>query len=305
MNEKKELKSIKIVPYTLMNSSLSAVWGLVLAIILLIVAGTFSVMLPSDFSAFAGFLVALGVAGLVVFPVGSFLLSITQSFLYALIYNLLVPKLGGIKIELAEMKEITRADIVPFALIIGGVSAVFQFITQLVMVPLQYLIIEFAGNLASTMSSVTNSTSTIPMSSLGAFSIFGAIINIILTPIITFIMVFIGAVIVAFLYNILAPKVGGIKLEFIESAHGFFGIKNVNSISLGLITGIIGTVIGLIIGILIFIILAIMGYATAGIIILITYTIGGFILLFITYALTAVFYNFLAPKIGAIEIKLE
>lgn len=314
MSEMKELKSIKIVPYTLMNSSLGAVWAFIFAIILLIFAGTLAAVLPSEASAFSGLFVAAGVAGLVVFPVGTFLLTITQAFLYALIYNLLVPKLGGIKIELADMKEITKADPVPFALIVAGVTAVFQFLIQLVMVPLQYLLIGFAGTIATTMGSLTNTTATIPAASMGGFGVLGAILNIILTPIFTFIVVFIGAVIVAFIYNFLVPKLGGIKLELSEKAHGFLGIDNVNPVAFGLITGAVAAVIGLIIG-LIFLILLIIFAALAGtsvagafiggILALVLYAILGFIFIFIAYALTAIFYNILAPRIGGFEIKLE
>jgi hypothetical protein len=306
MSDMKEIKSIKIVPYTLMTSSVSAVWGLLFAIILLIFAGAFSAALPSQFSSFSGFLLGLGVAGLVVFPVGSFLLSITQSFLYALIYNLLVPKLGGIQIELADMSEITKAGVIPFALIVAAVTAVFQFLIQLVFVPLQYLSIGFITTMAKTIATTTNSTiATSSMGSLGAFSALGAILNIILTPIITFIVIFIGAVILAALYNVLAPKLGGIKIGLSEKAHGFLGIDSISPVALGLIVGAIAAVFGIIIGILFLIILAIAGSALAGLVMLFVFAIGGFIVIFIAYALTAVFYNFLAPKIGGFEIKLE
>lgn len=302
----KELKSVKIVPYTLMTSSVSAVWGLVFAIILLIFAGAFSAALPSQFSSFSGFLLGLGVAGLVVFPVGSFLLTITQSFLYALIYNLLVPRLGGIQIELAGMKEITKAGVIPFALIVASVATIFQFLIQLVFVPMQYLLVGFAGSMVSTMATISNSTiPTTSMASLGAFSALGAILNIILTPIITFIAVFIIMALMAALYNALAPKLGGIKIELSEKAHGFLAIDNISPVALGLIGGAIAAVIGIIIGLLLLIILAISGSALAGLVMLLVYAIGGFIVIFIAYALTAVFYNFLAPKIGGFEIKLE
>jgi hypothetical protein len=306
MSDMKELKSVKIVPYTLMTSSVSAVWGLVFAIILLIFAGAFSAALPSQFSSFSGFLLGLGVAGLVVFPVGSFLLTITQSFLYALIYNLLVPKLGGIQIELAGMKEITKAGVIPFALIVAAVTAVFQFLIQLVFVPMQYVLIGFAGSMVKTIAAATNSTMPVAsMGSLGGFSALGAILNIILTPIMTFIMVFIGAAIMVVLYNALAPKLGGIKIELSEKAHGFLGIDSINPVAIGLIGGAIAAVFGIIIGLLLLIILAIAGSALAGLVMLFVYAIGGFIVIFIAYALTAVFYNFLAAKIGGFEIKLE
>jgi hypothetical protein len=314
MSEMKELKSIKIVPYTLMNSSLGAVWAFIFAIILLIFAGTLAAILPPEASAFSGLFVALGVAGLVVFPVGTFLLTITQAFLYALIYNLLVPKLGGIKIELADMKEVTKADPVAFALIVASITAVFQFLMQLVIAPLQYVSVGFIGAMATTINSLTNGTVAFPAVSMAGFGALGAILNIILTPIFTFIVAFIGAVIVAFIYNFLVPKLGGIKLELSEKAHGFMGIDSVSPVAFGLITGAVAAVIGIILGLIILILLIIFaalagtsvaGAFIGGILILLAYAIMGFIFIFIAYALTAIFYNILAPKIGGFEIKLE
>ena len=154
----------------------------------------------------------------------------------------------------------------------------------------------------------------IPAVSMAGFGALGAILNIILTPILTFIMVFIGAVIVAFIYNFLVPKLGGIKLELSEKAHGFLGIDSVSPVAFGLITGAVAAVIGIILGLIILILLIIFaaiggtsvaGAFIGGILILLAYAIMGFIFIFIAYALTAIFYNILAPRIGGFEIKLE
>lgn len=212
------------------------------------------------------------------------------------------------------MKEVTKADPVAFALIVAGVTAVFQFLIQLVMIPLQYLLIGFAGTLATTMGSLTNTTAALPAASMGGFGVLGAILNIILTPIFTFIVAFIGAVIVAFIYNFLVPKLGGIKLELSEKAHGFMGIDSVSPVAFGLITGAVAAVIGIIFGLILLIILiiaaalagtSIAGALLGGILAVVLYAIMGFIFIFIAYALTAIFYNILAPRIGGFEIKLE
>ncbi|MCK9152003.1 hypothetical protein [Methanobacterium alcaliphilum] len=305
MNVSKEVKSVKIVPYTIMSASLNAVWGLVFAIILLIFGGTIAAFLPSELAVLSSLIVGISVAGILVFPVGAFLFSIMPSFLYALIYNLLVPKLGGVKFEISEMTEITRFDVVPVALISAAVAAVFQFIVQLVMAPLQAVMVGAMGGIIRLAAAAMNNTTTSAMPAFGTMGAFGAILNIIISPIITFIMMFIGIAIFALLFNFLAPKVGGIKLELSQLANNFFGIENINAVALGLITGVITAVLGLIIGIIMLIILAAANAAVAGIIILLTYTIGGFIVMFIVYALTALFYNVLAPRIGAIKIELE
>lgn len=305
MNVSKEVKSVKIVPYTLMSASLNAVWGLVFAIILLIFGGSIAAFLPSEWAVLTNLILSISVAGLLIFPVGGFLFSIMPQFLYALLYNLLVPKLGGIKFEIAEMTEITRFDVVPIALISAAVTAVFQFIIQLVMAPLQAVLIGAMGGLVRLAAAAMNNTTTSAMPAFGTMGAFGALLNIIISPIITFIMVFIVIAIFALLFNFLAPKVGGIKLELSQLANNFFGIENINAVALGLIMGVIAAVIGLIMGIILLIIFAVANAAVAGIIVLLTYTIGGFIVMFIVYALTALFYNVLAPRIGAVKIELE
>jgi hypothetical protein len=310
----KELKSVKIVPFTLMSSSLSAVWAFIFALVFLIVGGSLAAMLSgTQFAPLAGILVGISIAGLVVFPVGSFLLNITQSFLYALIYNLLVPKLGGIKFEIDELKEITQVEVIPVALIIAAVAAVFQFVIQLVIAPLQASMIGLLGGLGTIgLTSITNAT-TGQIPTLGVAGAFGTILNIIISPIMTFIGVFVGVAIAVFLYNFLAPKVGGIKLELEQMANNYFGLESFNPVQLGLISGAVAGVIGLIIGILFFIVALILGAMSgnagagilSGIIILFVYTIGGFIITFVVYALSALFYNVLAPRIGSIKVRLE
>jgi len=310
----KELTSIKIVPFTLMSSALNAVWAFVFALVFLVIGGSLGAILAgTQFEPLSGIIVGISIAGLVVFPVGAFLFSITQSFLYSFIYNLLVPKLGGIKFEIDDLKEITKMEIVPVALIIAAVSAIYTFLIQLVVAPLQASLIGLLGGLSTVgLTALTNAT-TGQIPTLGVAGAFGTILNIIVSPIMTFIMVFIGTAIAVFLYNLLAPKVGGIKLELAQKAHDYFGIESFNPVQLGLITGAISGVIGLIIGVLMLIAFIIFGAMAgsiaggllSGIVALLVYTIGAFIIMFIIYALTALFYNVLAPRIGSVEIKLE
>ena len=91
MEEIKEIKSVTIVPFTLMNSALSAILGLIYALILIIVLGLVAFFIPSTVSAIIGLLLTLAVAIILILPTGLFLVNIAHSFLQALIYNLLVP----------------------------------------------------------------------------------------------------------------------------------------------------------------------------------------------------------------------
>lgn len=304
MKSLKELKAIKIVPFTLMTASLNAVWGFIFAIIFLIFGGFIaSIIAGTELAPLSGAILGISVAGLVVFPVGSFLLSIVPHFLQALFYNLLVPRLGAIKIEIEEMTEIVRAEVVPFALIVAAVLAIIQFLYELVASPLQAVFLEVLSGLAATAATPAEIPAELPMMlQTGAL---GAVLNIVISPILTFIGVFIGTAILVALYNLLTPKLGGIKVELAQMADNYFGVEKINPVSIGLILGAISAVIGLIMGIIVLIIAAIGGAAVEGLITLLGLVIGGFIGVFIVYAITAYIYNLLAPRIGSYKIKLE
>ena len=115
-----EIKSVELAPFTMLTSSVQAILALILAIITLIVAGIFGAVIPQ----LGGFIIALGVAAIIVFPISSFFITIVISFFSALLYNTLVPRLGGVKLEL-EGSDVTSIPVVPFALILSAISAIY------------------------------------------------------------------------------------------------------------------------------------------------------------------------------------
>jgi hypothetical protein len=115
----KEIRSIELVPFTLMTSSIGAIVALIYAILLLIILAVAAVFIPTAGLALA----SLGLSLIVLYPIITFLVYVTTSFVTALIYNMLVPSLGGIKLGL-EGDEVKNVPIVPFALIMAGVMAV-------------------------------------------------------------------------------------------------------------------------------------------------------------------------------------
>ena len=301
----KEIKNIELVPFTLMTSSISAIVALIYAILLLITLVVVAAFIPT-----AGLILAsLGLSLIVLYPIGTFLIYVTLSFVTALIYNMLVPRLGGIKLGL-EGDEVKNVPVVPFALIMAGVMAVWAFIIGLILaaviVPFTTAVSTLIPMLANITANATNMTpATLPTGSVvGTGGVVLAILLIIGLPILVFVLGFIGHALAAIFYNFIIPKVGGIRLLFTPAgtAHEITSIPVVAAAlalaSVALIFGIIDGIFSLINGIL-------AGNAGMAIGSLIGNIIGSFVGVFIMVAIITLIYNYLAPRIGGIQLGLE
>jgi hypothetical protein len=305
MVDVKEIKSIELVPFTLMTSSIGAILALIYAIILLITLGVLAAVIPTAGLIFA----SLGISMIVLYPIGTFLVYITISFVTALIYNMLVPRLGGIKLGL-EGDEVRSVPVVSFALIMAGVAAVWAFIIGLVLaaliVPVTTLVSTIIPLVSSIAANATNLTpATLPTGSVvGTGGVVIAVLLIIALPILVFVFGFIGHALAAIFYNYIIPRVGGVKLLFAPAGtnHEITSIPVVAAslalASVAVIFGIIYGIIGLINGLA-------AGNASMGVGSLIGNIIGSFIGTFIMVALITIFYNFLAPRIGGVQLGLE
>ena len=301
----KEIKSIELVPFTLMTSSISAILAFIYAIILLITFGALAAVIPTVGLVFA----SLGLSMLVIYPIGSFLVYITLSFVTALIYNMLVPRLGGIKLGL-EGDEVKNVPVVSFALITAGAGAVWAFIIGLllaaIIVPLTTLASTLIPLVANITANATNMTpATLPTgSAVGAGGVVLALLLIIGLPIFVFIAVFIVNALYAIFYNVLIPRVGGVRLLFAPAgtAHE---ITSIPVVAASLALAVVATVFGIIQGLFSLVNGIIAGSASMAVGGLIGNIIGAFIGTFIMVALITILYNFLAPRIGGVQLELK
>ena len=305
MVEVKEIKSIELVPFTLMTSSIGAILALIYAIILLITFGILAAVIPTAGLIFA----SLGISMIVLYPIGTFLVYITLSFVTALIYNMLVPRLGGIKLGL-EGDEVRTVPVVSFALIMAGVAAVWAFIIGLLLaaliVPVTTLVSTVIPLVSSIAANATNLTpATLPTGSVvGTGGVVIAVLLIIALPILVFVFGFIGHALAAIFYNYIIPRVGGVKLLFAPAGtnHEITSIPVVAAslalASVAVIFGILYGIFGLISGLA-------AGNASMGVESLIGNIIVSFIGTFIMVALVTIFYNYLAPRIGGVQLGLE
>ena len=298
MIEIKDIKSIQIVPYTLMMSSISAVLGLIYAIFFIIIIGISSFLVPQIT---ATFILTLAIAMILLFPAGAFLLSITQSFLTAWIYNMLVPRIGAIKLGFKDLNEINNVPVVPFALMSAALGGIIIFLIMLIVGPI------IAATLQTTALAASMAGTGIPeLASIGALGIIGLFIMVIGVPIVMFIAIFIFTAIMVILYNLVAPRIGGIQLNFGNVTDKLYEIDSIPVIPFALITTIVLALFSLITQVISLIISLAMGTGLISqLISLVTSFILNLVIYFIIYAITAIVYNYLRPRIGGIKLEIE
>jgi hypothetical protein len=310
----KEIKHIKMAPFTLMSSSIHAVLAFIAAIILVLTVGIIIAILPS-FGFFATFLAMIGISIIILWPLSAFFYNMLIAFTVALIYNLIAPRVGGIKLGM-EGDVVKNIPIVGLALIMACVILVLWFLVGLFIGLGGGALFSFVSGLFTAAGAIipliTNATAAnaTNLTGVGATTvgtgagIFGAMWSltwIIILPIGAFIMSFILYALFAIFYNVLGPRVGGMQLKFEPVTGNVYELTNIPivpvALSIAIVLLIFGAIYGLLIGAMI--------SATAAIIYLIEYAIIFFVMYFIIIAIAAAVYNFLQPKIGGIKLELE
>ena len=294
MVDVKEIKSIKLTPFTKMSASIYGILGLIVALILFIflaiIQATGVITQLGQFNIVTG----LGVPLIILFPIGAFFTTIMVSFFSALLYNTLVPKLGGIKLGL-EGNDVENIPVVSFALILAAIGAIWAFIVGLVLAavisPLFSIIstLPAAANITANFTNVTGAA--LPSGvDFGAVGIIVTILLIIGLPILAFVFGFIWNALFAIFYNYLVTRVAKIKLEFATISGNLHELKHIPVFQTALAVALVYAILGLIFGILS------KNYAEF---------ITNFVQYFIETALIAILYNYLAPKIGSIKLNLQ
>jgi hypothetical protein len=292
----KEIKSVKLASFTKMTASIYGVLGFIAALVMLIAliimqaVGVIPQVAPQlgQFN----FVTGLGIPLLVILPISAFFITIVVSLFSVMLYNALVPKLGGIKLEL-DGEDIVKIPVISFSLILSAIGAIWAFIVGLLMAALitpLLSIISTPSIAANITANLTNTTGTnIPDGSLGAAGLILALFLVIGLPIMAFVFGFIGNALSALVYNYLVTRVVKIKLEFANITGSLHELKHIPVIPTALAVALVFTILGLL-GIL-------------------TRNYGQFIANFIQYfietALFALLYNYLAPKIGSIKINMD
>ena len=112
--------------------------------------------------------------------------------------------------KMGAVKEVESLPVVSFAWIISVITLILTFLAGIIWFIIGY---EALHSLSTTIITLNNNTTAVVNSVAGSITAMGALYLIIVWPIMAFIGSFILAAIIALLYNALAPRVGGIKLQ--------------------------------------------------------------------------------------------
>ncbi len=293
----KEIKSIKLTPFTRMSASIHAILGFVAALAMLIMlvivqaAGITGQFAP-QFAHF-NWITGVGIPLIVILPITAFLITVTVSFISAMLYNILVPRLGGIKLEL-EGEDVVKIPVIAFSLILSAIGAIWAFIVGLLMAA---FIAPFFSLISSVpippeiAANITNATgNAINSSVFGPIGIIVTLLLVIGMPIMVFVFGFIWNALFAIFYNYLVTRVAKIKLEFANLTGSLYELKNIPVMPTAFAVALLYALLGIISGILN------QNYGEF---------ITNFIFYFIGTAIAALSYNYLAPKIGTIKLNME
>ena len=305
----KEIKSVKLAPFTLMSSSVNAILGFIAAIIMFIVFGTIASLIPG-FEGIGSFITFAGAALIIIYPISAFFISLATSFFSVLLYNGLVSRLGGVKLGL-DGNELINIPVVSFSLILASIEAIWAFIIGIFLTAAILPVIAGLSSSIPTISqaiaNATNATNaTLPTgAALGAGGAILAVFMIIGLPIIVFITGFIGHALAAIFYNYVAVRIAKVQLNFTATTGALFDLTSIPVVPAALAIAIVFAIFGFLRGLANLATLSANGNAVGGVESLIAMTIGSFVGYFILTALVAIFYNVLAPRIGAVKLELE
>ncbi len=294
MLDVKEIKSVELTPFTKMSALIYGILGFIAAVVLLIALTIVQAagVIPQlgQFNIVTG----VGIPLIILIPIGAFFSTLAVSFFSVMLYNALVPRLGGIKLEL-EGNEVVKIPVISYALILSAIGAIWAFIAGLVLAavisPL-FSLISTLPEAANITANLTNATgSAMPTGAgFGAIGVIMSLALIIGLPIMVFVFGFIWSALFAIFYNYIVTRVAKINLEFAAISGNLHELKHIPVLPTALAVALAYAILGVISGI------ASGNYGEF---------ISNFVMYFIETALIALLYNYLAPKIGSIKLNLE
>ncbi len=276
----KELKSIDLASFTIISTGIAVLFSIISAILLTIGIGIIS---PSAIGA------SLYLISTIV--IGTLMYSIYNSFFEGFLYNTLAKKMNSIKVAFKDEKEIIKVSTTETAIIISMIITIQTILLYLVSVFLLPLL------LSSVMQTLMYSGQSVLAYSLYQFlMLLSQPITIAMIIFGTFIISFVFILLGCYVYNILADKGRGAIVN-LSKEDKLTAIDSIEVLKFAIVIAVISCVLNIIIGIVSMI-------SGGDIVSVIGSIIGGLIAGFIEGALLAVFYNFLAPKLGKLKLEL-
>ena len=275
----KEFKSIDLASFTIISTGISVLFAIIVAIALAIV---FLAVSAGDIGTLIYIIPTI--------VVGAFMVGIYRYFTDGLFFNLVSNKLKNIKLSLngGEIVKISPTETATITATVATIQIVLFYLVSILIFPLllstlvQSLMLAgqqlIAYELYQLMFVLTQPT-TVLMFIVG-----------------TFVITFVFMLIACYIYNFVASKGRGIVFELSEE-NGMTVIDSISMMNFAINIAIISAILSLIMGIISLI-------SGGDAISLITNVISSIISGFVSAALIAIFYNFLAPIIGKIKLEL-
>lgn len=276
----KEIKSIDLSSTTIILTGIAVLFSILSSILLVIVMAVIS---PSS----------IGVAAYLIptIIIGTLMYTIYNVFFQGFLYNTLARRINTIKLAFKDEKEIvkvTTTETAIMASMIATIQVILIYLASVFLLPIvlssivQTLMFSGQQVLAYTIYQfmmLISQPTTIAMIIFGTF-------------IVTFVFVLLGC----YIYNILADTGRGAVVS-LSSENNMTAIDSIDVLKLAIVFAVIGGILNLI--------LAIISLISGGnIATVIGNIVVGFIGGFVEGALFAIFYNFLAPKLGKIKLEL-
>ena len=296
-------------------SSTAAILVFIYSVIILIISRVLTAFVP-QLGTFSEIINGMGVASVVILPITSYFLIMAVGFFSGLLYNRITSRLCGIKLEL-DNNEITEIPVKPFTLIIASIEAIWAIIIGLFLaaaiIPFTDLIIRVINFTAGAIErSIDISGATLLINTaLGTNGFTLALILIVGLPLLTFVYGIVSNGLFAVFYNYIATRFIKMQLDIELISGTLHEIKSLPVVAAAApLSGAVFAAFGVIMGLITLLSLAVTGNPSVGNIIndltiIVLNGVSYFLGYFLIFALIAVIYNFLAPKIGGIKLELE
>ena len=276
----KKLTSIDIESYTVISTGINVLLSIIMSII---IVGLFAVAVPNSIGVMA-YLIPTIIFGTMI---SNIFLAFTEGYLY----NILSSKFGFIKLDIDEeyIKKISTRET---ALIVGCISLI---ITLIIYLAFSLIIPLFLSSLMTILmyGSQTNLAAALYqimfLISNPLFIAIGILGSVIIVTVFT--------LLATYIYNILASSERGILVK-LTTEDKFTQLESITPLSFAIAIGAICLILNIVVGI-------IMVLSGVPIFNALTSILMSFVTGFISSYILAIFYNFLAPRLGKLKVELE
>lgn len=276
----KELKSVDLASYTIIATAIAVLFSIISSIVLIIGIGIVS------FDAIGGSIYLISTI-----IVGTLMYTTYNAFCQGFLYNLLAKKLNTIKIAFKDEKEVIKLSTTETAIISSLILTIQVILLYLVSVFLFPLLLN-----AVIQTLMFSGQEAIAYTLYQLLILISQPITIAMIIFGTFILSFVFILLGCYIYNILANTGRGAIVN-LSSEDNMTAIESFDVLKLAIVFGVVGGILNLIV--------AIISLISGGdILTLIVNIISGFIGAFVDGALVAIFYNYLAPKLGKLKLEL-